>query len=369
MNEMTNDKNRVWLLLSRKVSGSMSPEESFELDKLLEQNPDAWYTLEVLNAMGEMQNIPPELVDEIHALLQGNTPNNEELPIPTSSELTVTVPKTKKSKWTKISLVVCAVLAVVMIGGYYWRGYVTDTAPPHVALHEISATNGSQISHILPDGTKIRLNAGSKITYPKNYATAPTREIHLIGEGYFDVAHDKQRPFAVHTPTFTIHNIGTAFNVKAYPDDPTSEATLIEGAIEIVLQNKPNESIVMKPNQKIVFYNERTETDDFKAEDIAAPPHREYQLTTIVPDSKTNEIVETAWMDNKIIFKNEIFGELAKKLERRFNVNIVVQDDNVLRCPMTGSFKDESLAECLETLQLICKFNYSIKDNVVYITH
>ena len=114
---------------------------------------------------------------------------------------------------------------------------------------------GSRTHLTLPDGTMVWLNAGSRLSYGKNYNTA-TREVNLTGEAFFDVAHNTQKPFLIHTARIDVQVLGTSFNVKSYPTDRTTEATLIRGSIEVSIKDRPSEKIILRPDEKLVVAND-----------------------------------------------------------------------------------------------------------------
>src|SRR5690606_37889089 len=85
----------------------------------------------------------------------------------------------------------------------------------------------------LADGTKVWLNAASRISYGKNFGNGALRDVYLDGEAFFDVAHDPDKPFIVHTSSIQIKVLGTSFNVRSYAEDNTIETTLVQGKVRI----------------------------------------------------------------------------------------------------------------------------------------
>src|SRR5690606_31670859 len=115
---------------------------------------------------------------------------------------------------------------------------------------EIVAERGVRKQLVLPDGTKVWLNADSRLVYD-GLLEGDTREVRLEGEAYFDVTRNVNRPFIITTDKISIRVLGTTFNVKAYPDDARTEATLISGEIELSVNDRPREKILMQPNEKV----------------------------------------------------------------------------------------------------------------------
>src|SRR2546423_14261851 len=103
---------------------------------------------------------------------------------------------------------------------------------------------GSRSKLVLPDGSTVWLNAGSKLTYNKDFGNN-IREVSLVGEAFFDVMHIPDVPFVIETPTAVVKVLGTSFNVKAYPNETTTETSVIRGRVEISPRQRPGEKFVL----------------------------------------------------------------------------------------------------------------------------
>jgi len=237
------------------------------------------------------------------------------------------------------------------------------------AVNEIIINPGSRTKIQLPDGSQVWVNSGSSLTYEDNF-NGSTREVHLNGEAYFDVVKDASRPFIVHTTGIDIRVLGTAFNVKAYKKEPTIEATLIHGSIEVINKNRPGTpKVMLKPHEKLV-YNKFPVTDprDQRA-DITVPESDAYSVT-IKPLNNNitdREIVETAWVYNKLVFEDERFEAIALKMERWYNIKIHIENEQLKNYKMSGSFVNETAEEAIKILQFLVPFKYSIKNNEIKI--
>ncbi|WP_207532400.1 FecR family protein [Desertivirga arenae] len=220
---------------------------------------------------------------------------------------------------------------------------------------------GVKSSFILPDGTRIILNAGSKLEYPKEF-DGKTREVYFTGEGFFDVREDKKHPFIIHADEMNIKVLGTAFNVKSYKGDKTSEATLIRGSIAVSMNDHPDERVVLKPSQKLVIMNSRDISSAENKLSQKGETNKISKLTTITyfKDSDTTAI-ETSWVENKLIFKQEDFESVARKMERWYNVDVKFQKENVKGLKFTGAYEQETLDEALKTLQMTEGFSFKYK--------
>ncbi|MCE5347346.1 MAG: FecR family protein [Bacteroidales bacterium] len=244
---------------------------------------------------------------------------------------------------------------------------------------EVVAPRGSQAHLILPDGTKVWLNADSKINYSTDF-NRKTRDIYLEGEGYFEIAKNPAKPFIVNTSDIRVKALGTTFNIRSYPGENTIEATLIEGKVElekILSKVKGEKLLTLKPNQKATYFinnekiaNEKivSEASESKKEDQAVPVTPGNNKTKIILDEEVNTEMSTAWKNNKLCFDNESFQDLAVMLERRFDVNIYFADENVKQYHFSGTFGNIIIEQVLSAMQYASPFHYLINESDIYIS-
>ena len=191
----------------------------------------------------------------------------------------------------------------------------------------------------------------------------------LSGEAYFDVVRNPEKPFIIHTSKIDIKVIGTEFNVKSYPGDKTTEATLIRGIIEVIVRNRPSETIILKPNKKIVVLNEIDsikENTTVKGKKINKNPAVAIRDITYIPEHRA--VLETSWIENKLIFRGETFKDLAIRMERWYGVRITFDDKVLEQKRFHGIFEKESIRNALDALKITEPFNYTIQDNDVVIS-
>jgi transmembrane sensor len=245
----------------------------------------------------------------------------------------------------------------------------TNTTPTaDNATSEISTRNGSKTKVVLPDGTQVWLNSGSKLSYSKSFGNN-NREVLLTGEAFFDVVHNAEKPFIIHTTNMNIKVLGTMFNVKSYPTDKSTVATLIRGSIEVSLKDRPAEKIILKPNEKIIVANSNSTVikpikTKLEQEPDGVPIVSVRGLTYY---QHSRDVVETSWVENKLIFQNESFEDLASQLERWYGVNIRFKNPEMQQLYFTGDFKNESISQALDALKLSNNFNYTIEGNNITI--
>ena len=164
--------------------------------------------------------------------------------------------------------------------------------------------------------------------------------------------------------------LGTAFNVKCYKSEKTIETSLIRGSIEVTLKDR-QEKIMMKPNEKLIVNieeKEKIETIPNKIVRASFIQKPIILLGNLTIYTKDNTVVETAWLQNRLVFVSETFEDIALKMERWYGIKIVFANEVLKEVKTTGSFEKESITEALNALQLLSPFNYIIKNNIIIIS-
>jgi transmembrane sensor len=235
-------------------------------------------------------------------------------------------------KWAAIGLVL---LAIGSVFSYY---VIRHENSLNASTTEINSPSGSRSNVILPDGSSVWLNAGSKLKYSGNFGSSD-RIIYLEGEGFFNVEKDTKRPFTVVTSQLEIVALGTSFNVKSYPEEGYIQTTLVSGSVQVTrsLYKQEESGVVLEPNQQI---NEQG----------------------IDPE------IFTAWKDNKLIFDNEPFENIAVKLERRFGARIIIEDEEIKNKKFKGRFDEITIEQALSALKFASPFEYYIKQDTIFIS-
>jgi transmembrane sensor len=256
-----------------------------------------------------------------------------------------------------------AVLVFAFAGVFYMLSKKTATQLVSVAMQKIQVPLGTTRHLVLADGTKVTLNAGSTFTYPDNFDKA-TRDVSLAGEGFFEVTKNPKHPFLVHTSKLTVRVLGTVFNVKAYNNDKTVETTLLKGKVQVQLTNSPEKTIILVPNEKLTVVNQ-----PIKAWAANNPKQGkiEYQVAAL-PDVKPEEVKETAWLDNRILFTNDPFEEVAKQIERKYNVQVVFESADLKNEQISGLLDKESLQTAMQIMAQTTPFKYRFEGSVVYLS-
>jgi len=183
------------------------------------------------------------------------------------------------------------------------------------------------------------------------------------------VVKNAHRPFIVHTSDIDIKVLGTAFNVKSYPEDKTVETTLYRGLVNVSRHNDEKKvAIELKPNQKLIL-SKQAAKDEVLLSDKTKPstpkPSTGFTITRIDSTKKENERFETAWLYSRLEFRGDSFEELGRKLERWYNVTIVFTDEKVKQLHLNGSFEQETVEQAFQALKEGFPINYKINNNEI----
>ena len=211
---------------------------------------------------------------------------------------------------------------------------------PQESLNTFYTEKSIKSNIILPDGTNVKLNSDTRITFPGRFV-GKTREVKIDGEAFFDVVTDSLHPLVVTTAKGLVIKVtGTKFNIKSYPNDNSEEATLYEGRISLI--SNGNTYNMLPDNQLIITSNERpVKVGSPKMDDIKA------------------------WTEGRLVFDETPLSEVIKVLERWHGVTFAVTDSSVLNKTITGSFSSESIHYIMSIISLCTSVDYEIKDNVV----
>lgn len=278
------------------------------------------------------------------------------------------IPKPKSYKKLKIFAAILSAAALFLI---VFNVIISSKLKDQNKLNIISTEYGSKSKVQMPDGSLIWLNSGSKITYDDHYGIK-NRTVNLVGEAYFDVKHDPNHPFIIHTKNLNLKVLGTAFNVKAYKGANNSEATLIRGSLEVSFPNRPTEKIILKPKEKLslthLVVTPTALSSQKRIKVVEASPL--ISLSKIDEQTPLKDIQEISWVENKLIFREKSFKELSTDLERWYNIKIDIKDSVMLEKKFTGTFKNETFIEAINALKETYLFDYTYdkKLNTIIIT-
>lgn len=258
------------------------------------------------------------------------------------------IQKIRKSRVVKLAFRYAAVAAIVCgvavlsftLGG---ERTVSRIAKSDVT---ISSPMGSRTDLVLPDGTKVSLNAGSTIRYAQDFSLR-NRNVSLSGEALFDIRHDDKHQFVVTTNSLNVKDIGTEFNVCDYESEPTASVTLVLGLVKINNMLRKEEVTNLFPNQKAVL---NKKTGDFYVNEIEKEHLKD-------------------WCEGILFFDECELSEIANVLERNYGVKIQIKGESLSSIRLYASFSknDQTVNEVLKELSSTGAFKYKIDNNIITI--
>ena len=250
--------------------------------------------------------------------------------------------KKRTVSFRKIGYELAKIAAILII---FWGGtklFETNTTEESIITYQtLYVPAGQRAELILPDSTRVWLNAHSKLIYPVSFGKG-NRQVELNGEAYFDVVHNEKQPFIVKTRQMDIQVLGTEFNVTSYSSD--FEVSLLRGCIELSSPNlsstyrmKEKEHIKLKNNKLII--NNITDYDYFR------------------------------WKEGLICFNNESVATIIEKLKLYYEINIETHNKKFLNSRYSGKFRTkDGIEQVLKVLQIEHKFSYTKNNDLNLIT-
>lgn len=274
---------------------------------------------------------------------------------------------------------IAAILLLPLMGYIGWEVYSQKMwmkNQAEIVYNEIICPLGARSQFELPDGTRGSLNNGSRLKYPVKFY-GKTREVELVGEAYFDVYYDKNKPFIINTAGLDVKVLGTRLNVYSYPEEGYQEFTLESGIIELIKKGNDLKITIarMKPGQHVVYRFEKDKVEikleksakeSIIIEQIKSKEELEEFLIQMKPgqravyemkdgdvDIKFDETAYyTAWKDGKLVLRNDPMPNLLKRIERWYNVSFNILDESINEYTYWATFEEENLDQVLKLLSM-----------------
>ena len=216
----------------------------------------------------------------------------------------------------------------------------SESTSDKVIYNTMKTLKGMEYPLTLSDGTKVFLNAESKIKYPVAFK-GNLREVEISGEVYFDVAKDKSKPFIVRTGNMSLEVLGTSFNVKAYNDEKEIATTLVDGKVKVMAKGK---NVILTPGEQAVFTN-----NSLSVKEVDVSLH-------------------TSWTKGKFIFRNERIEDIMKSLKRWYDFEVYYHDEEAKNIRLGSSFnRYEDINPVIEMMKKTDLFIIKQKGKIIYI--
>ncbi|WP_281225520.1 FecR family protein [Flavobacterium aquiphilum] len=228
--------------------------------------------------------------------------------------------------------------------------YTSNGEGSELVYNTLSVPNGKRFNITLSDGTIVHLNAGSSITFPIAFLKNKIRKVFLSGEAFFEVAHDKKNAFVVNASKLDVKVYGTKFNVSNYQEDNSTDVVLVEGSVSMAESaetiNRKNE-FFLTPGFKGTFNKENKK----------------------ISNEKVNTSLYTSWMTGNLVFRDESFDNISKKLERRYNVIIINNNKNLSKETFNATIETdhESIEQVFNYFKKVYQIDYQIVENKIII--
>ena len=232
---------------------------------------------------------------------------------------------------------VAAILLIPLLvaGGliYSYMSHKYQAVSDQEVTSMIYAPMGSRVSFNLPDGTTGMLNSGSYLSYSLPFTG--NRHIKLEGEAWFEVKRDEDHPFEISTGNSKVNVLGTSFNLSAYHAENYIEVVLREGMVEFT-ESEESEKVVILPSERMILRNGK------------------------INKSVTDPAKYIAWTEGELVFKGDPMAEVARRIERWYNVKIIIADRELERYSFRATFQDDTLDDVLKFLAMTSPIRYKI---------
>lgn len=344
---------RVYDLISQKLSGDADAASLRELNDLLKKYPQFQFLHDQLTKMNHSEGEGnSSLTDQAYAahyvkMLYANEEKLQNQPVENE------IISTRRSNTIKYLIACMSMVAIIAAIVFYNSFQKPGSSEGDSSI--VAADTRSKV--VLPDGTTVFLNIGSKIHYDKSF-NVQERKVILTGEAYFDVAHNPAKPFIVHTSTADIRVYGTQFNVKNYEEE-VWETTLLTGKVEVLVNNEAKERFILKPSQKLSIPKQDESVNKYVKELKRA----DGKIVISHYTTLQSQVAETSWMEDKMVFVDKPLYEIAAELERQFHITVSFNSEKTKMYRYTGGFSNQSLTEVLEILDISRPIKYRLENN------
>lgn len=222
-----------------------------------------------------------------------------------------------RSIWLAAAAVVVLFISTIQLYNFFSK-------PSNITI----TAQASNIEQVLPDGSVVSLHAGSQITYPEKF-TSGTRKVELKGEAYFEVTHDKTKPFIVASGSARVEVLGTQFNVNTNTSVGTMEVVLTSGKVSVYYKTHPKDNVLLNPGEKAVLRIDQN----------------------MISKSTNFDPNYMAWKTKVLVFDNITLAEVVNTLQNAYQTPVKIANPALSECRVTASFDGQSLESVLEVIK------------------
>lgn len=235
-------------------------------------------------------------------------------------------------------------LVAAFIGFFAYRSWEQPMVNQAPVLQEIVTDIGQRTHLTLADGTRILLNADSKLRLPKMFQTNK-REVFLEGQAFFEVAENPNKPFLIHIDGTTVRVLGTSFSISAYPEDENVQVVVKEGRVSFEVDNSAKATHAVITANELAVYDETSK-----------------KITT----RKVKDLsLYLGWLEGSLNFKEALMKDVAADLERRYGVQVTFNNKQIKKMELTAHLKSKRIRNVLDVIALSLNLNYDLTDNNV----
>lgn len=330
-------------ILEKYTAGTCTPEERRLVDEWFRQQEDEQED-PLLYDSEERARLDKKMLAKIRATI------NEEV---SAHENSVRKSRTNKSVTRTLYRAAVGIAAVLIVGFsvYFFNTQQTLIPNVDVALTEVLNPTSSITRHELQDGTSIWLHPKSKIKFPASFEKNK-RTLELIGEAFFEVAKDPNRPFIITTGKVTTQVLGTSFNIKAYDQDASIEVSVLTGKVAVHLTEPQDKidtasaTVLLKPNERVTYLKEKNTLEKEVRKDL--------------PEL-------SIWQAASVVFDNVSVKDVLITLNKKFDAHIEVRNKNLLNCLIKADFTHQNLPDILELLSKSVEATYEFENDTIYL--
>ena len=351
-----------WSLLDRYFSSECTTDEANTIDRWIAADVSHAELIALLRRIWDEGSVVRPVVDEeadwralrarIDAAQSGRTPVRALHP----AQLSIARRPSGPSRGSRVARGMAAAAALVVAVGVaaVWGAKMTAPAPKEAPYpgHEYATDRGQRASIMLVDGTRVWLSVDSRLRVAPDYAST-SRDVELQGEAFFEVRHDDDMPFRVHTPGAVSEDLGTDFGVRAYPDDSTTVVVVADGVVALrrsapahPLGGGTEPGVELTRGQMGLLYPSGS--------------------PSVVDGLDLRALL--SWRHGALEFEEVPLADAVRELERWYDVEIALGDSSLARVPLTATFDDQAVDQALSVVAAALDVRYERHGRQVRLT-